>query len=98
MAAKSYAHEGKCGPCYLCKKESSKYTHLEKMDPAVVTLIYDMEQLSISICHACYKQASRNVGKPKPKQPPAKAICSIQRCDGNVYRNTSIASREQIEH
>ncbi len=66
-----------------------------------------MERLSLSrevcICHACYKQASRNVGNPtfhprwKPKQPLPKAICSIEKCGKIVYRNTCIASREQIE-
>ena len=37
---------------------------------------------------------------PQPPQelPPAKAICSVDTCDETVYRNTNMASREQIEN
>ena len=50
------------GECYLCKKESSKYTKVEKMDVNVISDI-EGEQLSSEklICRACYKQASRNI-------------------------------------
>ena len=108
MASKSHnIHEGKCGPCYLCRKESYKYTHLDKMDTTVVKLICDMEELPLSrdacICHACYKQASRNVENPhfhprwRPKQKAPKVICSIEKCGQTMYRNTSIATPENIE-
>ena len=29
------------GPCHLCEQESTKYTHLEKMDCVVAKLICD---------------------------------------------------------
>ena len=57
----------------------------------------------VCICHACYKQVSTNVNNPtfqprwKPKQALPKAICSVYTCDETVYRNTNMASREQIE-
>ena len=35
--------------------------------------------------------------KPK-KQALPKAICSVDTCDETVYRNTNMASREQIEN
>ena len=107
MASKSHVHKGKCGPCSLCKKESTKYVHLEKMDRDVSKLISDIEQFSLHseacVCHACYKQASRNVANPsfhprwKPKQPTPKNICAIVDCNNVAYRNTNIASREKIE-
>ena len=34
-------HVGKCGPCHLYEQESTKYTHLEKMDCVVAELICD---------------------------------------------------------
>ena len=58
----------------------------------------------VCICHACYKQASTNVNNHtfqsrwKPKQALPKAICSVDTCDETVYRNTNMASREQIEN
>ena len=58
----------------------------------------------VCICHACYKQALTNVNNPtfqprwKPKQALPKAICSVDICDETVYRNTNMASREQIQN
>ena len=34
----------------------------------------------------------------KPKQALPKAICSVDTCDETVYRNSNMASREQIEN
>ena len=107
MATKSHVHKGKCGPCCLCKKESTKYVHAEKMDTQVSQLISKIEQFSLSneacVCHACYKQTLRNVANPnfhprwKPKQPTPKIICAIVDCTNIVYRKTNIASPEKIE-
>ena len=53
----------------------------------------------------CMLQTSiDNVNNPtfqprwKPKQALPKAICSVDTCDETVYRNTNMASREQIEN
>ena len=73
------------------------------MDCVVAKLICDHFMQRMCICHACYKQASTNVINPtfqprwKPKQALPKAICSVDTCDETVYRNTNMASREQIE-
>ena len=98
-------HEGKCGPCHLCEQESTKYTHLEKKWIAYLQSSFMMTLCrEVCICHACYKQASTNVNNPtfqprwKPKQALPKAICSVDTCDKTVYRNTNMASREQIEN
>ena len=54
--------------------------------------------------YAMYKQASTNVinltfqPRWKPKQALPKAICSVDMCDETAYRNTNMASREQIEN
>ena len=96
-------HEGKCGPCHLCEQESTKYTHLgEKMDCVVAKLICD-HFMQRSVYMPCMlQQASTNVINPtfrwKPKQALPKAICSVDTCDETVYRNTNMASREQIEN
>ena len=56
------------------------------------------------MCYAWYKQASTKVNNPtfqplwKPKQALPKANCSVDTCDETVYRNTNMASREQIEN
>ena len=97
-------HEGKCGPCHSCEQESTKYTHLEKMDCIVAKLICDLYARKCVYGHACYKQALTNVNNPtfqprrKPKQALPKAICSVDTCDETVYRNTNMACREQIEN
>ena len=54
------------------------------------------------ICHACHKQAGRNVGnsnynpswRPNLKQ---REHCGVDQCPNNVYRHTSITSATQIE-
>ena len=74
----------------------------------MVKLICDKEEGVSSdnagcVCHACYKQAARNVGNPNfhprwhPKKPPVKEACSVFSCSKEVFRHTTVASREQIE-
>ena len=73
------------------------------MDCVVAKLICD-HFMQRSVYMPCYKQASTNVINPtfqprwKPKQALPKAICSVDKCDETVYRNTNMASREQIEN
>ena len=102
MATKS--HEDKCGPCHLCEQESTNYTHLEKKDCVVASSFVITLCREVCICNALYKQASTNVNNPtfqphwKPKQALPKAICSVDTCGETVYRNTNMASRDQIEN
>ena len=88
----------------ICVNSKALNTHIwKKMDCVVAKLICD-HFMQRSVCHACYKQASTNVNNPtfqprwKPKQALPKAICSVDTCDETVYRNTNMASREQIEN
>ena len=74
------------------------------MDCVVAKLICD-HFMQRSVYMPCmHKQASTNVNNPtfqprwKPKQALPKAICSVDTCDETVYRNTNMASREQIEN
>ena len=103
MAAKP--HDGSCGPCVLCMTQSVRYTHPDKMDQTVLEFISSLEggmDPAACICHACYKQAGRNVGnsnyhprwRPNLKQ---REHCGVDQCPNNVYRQTSIMSATQIE-
>ena len=103
MAAKP--HDGSCGPCVLCMTQSVRYTHPDKMDQTVLEFISSLEggmDPAACICHACYKQAGRNVGnsnyhprwRPNLKQ---REHCGVDQCPNNVYRQTSITSATQIE-
>ena len=89
----------------ICVNSKALNTHIwGKMDCVVAKLIWITLCREVCICHACYKQASTNVINPtfqprwKPKQALPKAICSVDTCDKTVYRNTNMASREQIEN
>lgn len=104
MAAKT--HDGSCGPCALCKSESVRYTHKDKMDQNVYQFICNIELVldkDACICHACYKQATRNVGNNsyhprwRLKTSKSKTHCGVEKCSQDVYRNTKIASPTQIE-
>ena len=80
-------HEGKCGPCH-CVNRKALNTHIwKKMDCVVAKLICDhfMQRSVVYAMHAI-------------KQALPKAICSVDTCDETVYRNTNMASREQIEN
>ena len=94
-------HEGKCGPCHLCEQESTKYTHLEKMDCVVAKLICDLyiyAEKCVYAMHATNKhrqmlitQLFSHVGSQKQALP--KAICSVDTSD-----ELKIEKREQIEN
>ncbi len=96
-------HDGKCGPCHLCGKESTKYVHLAvKSDCNVAALIRATQTILACICHACYKQASRNKNNPNfhprwEEKPPTTVICGILTCTKGDYRHSNIASRQEIE-
>ena len=61
-------HDGKCGPCHLCKRESTKYTHFTKMDSTVSKLIGDIEQLTLTdkacVCHHFMKCRQSQLSPP----------------------------------
>ncbi len=98
-------HDGKCGACHLCGKESTKYVHLAvKSDCNVAALIRATKTTpnEACICHACYKQASRNKSNPNfhprwEEKPPTTVLCGILTCTKGVYRHSNIASRQEIE-
>ena len=55
-------HEGKCGPCYLCGKDSTKCVHLAaKSDGDAAELINKQEPPPMRHVLSC----SRNVNNPK---------------------------------
>ena len=41
-------HSGPCGPCKLCKKQSSKYTHTEKLSDDEYKYLCGLEQEQVS--------------------------------------------------
>ena len=94
-----------CGPCALCKQESKRYTHAEKMNPGVFKLITEKENIKkdACICHACYKHVAQNIKnynyQPqwKLKPPICRVSCGVLTCHKEVYRHTSIASPSLIE-
>ncbi len=89
--AQSNVHDGKCGPCHLCEKDSTKYTHLA------------ITPNEACICYACYKQASRNINNSnfhprwEVKPPSTEVPCSVLTCTNAVYRHSNIACRKEIE-
>ena len=106
MSSNLSIHQGKCGPCSLCNRESSRYTHPGKMDQMVYNLICGVEGNPLSntacMCHACYKQASRNVGEENyhPRWKPKESVkeeCAVLRCTEVVHRRTNIASTTHME-
>ena len=98
-------HEGPCGPCALCSAKATKYTHPESMTEVEIALIHKFQGRDISqacICLPCAKQVKRNVNKPNfhprwlPKEPKREKLCSIEKCAKTVYRNTNLATPEEI--
>ena len=90
-------HECKCGPCHLCEQESTKYTHLEKMDCVVAKFICDLfMQRSVYVMHATNKHRQMLIIQLF-SQLEALTSCSVDMSDETVYRNTNMACREQIE-
>ena len=99
------AEKHTCGPCALCKQESKRYTHAEKMNSGVFKLITEKENIKkdACICHACYKHVARNIKncnyQPQWKQKPpiCRVSCGVLTCHKEVYRHTSIASPSLIK-
>ena len=47
-------HEGKCGPCYLCEKDSTKYVRrAAKSDSDIAVLINKTKPLLMSNVSSC---------------------------------------------
>lgn len=107
MSSKSKLHQGDCGPCHLCRKTSSRYTHPQNIKGEVLQLITKFKKAKLSkkacICHACLKQASRNLSNPSfqprwmPKEAAAVQYCGVLHCKEIVYRHTSIATPSLIQ-
>ncbi len=109
MASSTKCHQGTCGPCFLCRAESTKYTHPEKFDAQQYTFLCEVESASIDkcvcICYACSKQLKRNVNNPKfqprwrqDRSDTFQKKCSVQSCENAAQKKTSLASAQQIEH
>ena len=99
-------HKGKCSACSLCQRESNRYTHPLTMDQKVYNFISEIEDQTLSttacICHACYKQASRNVGNENyhPRWKPkthVNAYCGVTNCILEVHRHTNMATLADME-
>ncbi len=62
---KTTIHPGrKCGPCQLCSKSASFYTHLSTWDPELSAKLRAMEKtitVDSCICRACEKDIKRNI-------------------------------------
>lgn len=76
------------------------------MDQTVLNFIGAIEgkplHTSACVCHACYKQASRNVGEENyyPRWKPKVSVlkeCGVSNCTDVVYRHTTIATLDQVE-
>ena len=99
-------HKGKCSACSLYQRESNRYTHPLTMDQKVYNFISEIEDQTLSttacICHACYKQASRNVGNENyhPRWKPkthVNAYCGVTNCILEVHRHTNMATLADME-
>ena len=100
----------KCGPCSLCKQESTRYTHPPKMKPIVFELVcscmeeeQQLDNMSC-ICHARYKQAIRNVGtnnfnpRWRDKLTSKKGCCGVAGYNEDAYyRRTQMASPTSLQ-
>ena len=98
-------HDGPCGPCSLCKTNSTKYTHPEKFDNEQYKFLCEVEEREISktecICYCCSKQIKRNVSnkhfKPRWKVSPTTINkCGIEGCTSEAKKNTQLASIEMV--
>ena len=76
------------------------------MDQKVYNFISEIEDQTLSttacICHACYKQASRNVGNENyhPRWKPkthVNAYCGVTNCILEVHRHTNMATLADME-
>ena len=75
------------------------------MDERLYKFLCNVESMTIqkeaSIFHACYKQLNRNVGNPsyhprwRPK-PKLKWACSVEKCNSESYRSTTLSSSTEI--
>ena len=100
MASSRKCHEGPCGPCSLCHRQSSKFTHTERLNVLQYQFLCEAENnvdKSTCICYACFKQLNRNVGNPnfRPRwkrcSSQSTGKCSIQGCEHNMHKSTCIA-------
>ena len=101
----SRIHGGHCGPCSLCHKDSTRYSHAINLQDQVYNFLCSIEGKSIvkeaCICHACIKQIQRNIGNPTyhPRWRPKKektCTCSVEKCGVEVYRNTNLATPSEV--
>lgn len=107
IASSRKCHEGPCGPCSLCHRQSSKFTHTERLNVLQYQFLCEVENTNVDkstcLCYACFKQLNRNVGnpnfRPRWKQCSSQSTgkCSIQGCEHNMHKSTCIATAAEIE-
>ena len=101
----SRVHDGVCGPCTLCKKSSTRYTHIHKLPDKKYYSLCQVEKKetidkNACICHACFKQIIRNTRENfQPRWRPkvsSKGLCSVENCKKTAHRRTSLGSASEI--
>ncbi len=108
MASSRKCHQGPCGPCFLCHDQSTKYTHPEKFDPQQYAFLCEVESKTmdkcVCICYVCSKQLKRNTSYPRfqprwrGRSNKSQTKCSIQSCENEAHKTTSLASAQEVEH
>ena len=102
------AHKCPCGPCLLCRGQSSKYTHVDKLDSAQYSILYEIEKSEINksacICSACSKQLKRNIANPnfmprwrKSSEKENLSKCGLGNCHDYATKTTTLASCEEMQ-
>ena len=107
MTSSSKCHQGPCGPCFLCRSRSMKYTHPDKFDSDQYDFLCEVEGTVIDkcvcTCYACSKQLTRHVDCPKfeprwqEKNTRTENKCSVQSCTNIGNKNTTLATGHEIE-
>ena len=107
MASSRKCHKGPCGPCSLCHRQSSKFTHAGRLDVLQFQFLCETENTKVDkstcICHACCKQLNRNVGNPnfrprwKQWSSQSRGRCGVQGCEHSIHKCTRIATAAEIE-
>ena len=101
----SRVHDGVCRPCTLCKKSSTRYTHIHKLPDKKYHSLCQVEKKetidkNACICHACFKQIIRNTRENfQPRWRPkvsSKGLCSVENCKKTAHRRTSLGSASEI--
>ena len=84
-------HYGPCGPCFLCKTQSSKFTHPNRFSHDEYTFMCKFEHEHINkrvcFCYPCYIDIQRHINSPQfrpqwqKKHDKLKVRCAMEGCE-----------------